>query len=116
MSDEFMRGASASLIKTMNEIDLILDGENLAEEGKLRQKLRDKLLVAMTDVTVDWLRHGFVGGHTIAARQYAKAGTFPVKIQIEVERNFPIRGVSPQTTSILLNSKLKKKDADLVAE
>jgi hypothetical protein len=100
----------------MAEIDLILEGEALVTEGRLREKLRAKLLDAMTEVAVDWLRHGFAGGHIVAAKRFAKAGSFPTKIDIEVERNFPVRGVSPESATISLSSKLKKKYADLLAE
>jgi len=116
VSEEFMRGASASLNKTMAEIDLILEGETLVTEGRLREKLRAKLLDAMTEVAVDWLKHGFAGGHIVAARRFAKEGSFPTKIEIEAERNFPIRGVNSGSATISLSSKLKKKHADLLAE
>lgn len=116
MNEEFMRGASASLNKTISEIDLILDGENFIVEGELREKLRAKLLGAMTEVAMDWLKHGFAGGHIVAAKRFAKDRSFPNRIDIEVKRNFPIRGVGPNTETISLSSKLKKKYTDLLTE
>jgi len=50
MSKEFMRGASASLNKTISEIESMLAGEKIGISGKLRKKLRDKLKEMLEEV------------------------------------------------------------------
>lgn len=112
MSDEFMRGASASLNKTISELDSILDGLELSASGKLREQLRIKLLAVLNETAEDWLKHGFRGGHNLAAKHFARTGEFPRLIRTPIRRNMPIRKVSPTVRSVVLTSKLLKKYSD----
>lgn len=106
-----MRGASASLNKTISEIEALLAGETIGKSGKLRKKLRDKLNEMLEDIAVDWLRHGFKGGHVVAARDFAESQAFPRDIEVTVTRQFPLRKVSKKSKKLTLRSKLPKKYA-----
>jgi hypothetical protein len=116
MNDLFTRGASASINKTIAEIDSILDGSDLPSEGKLREKLRAKLNEALTDSAVKWMKHGFKGGHNIAAKEFARTGSFPRTIGTQVKRNMPVHNVSPTVRNVLLKSTLAQKYADRLDE
>ena len=116
MTDEFMRGASSSLNKTMAELDAILDGNELTSAGKLREQLRIKLLDILNKTAEDWLKHGFRGGHNIAAKHFARTGAFPRFIRIPIQRNMPIRKVSPTVRSFVISSKLLKRYSDALDE
>lgn len=107
-----MRGASASNNKTIAEIDSILNGSDLPIEGKLRKKLRAKLNEALTDSAMKWMRHGFKGGHNIAANEFVRTGSFPRTIGTQVKRNMPVHNVSPTVRNVLLKSKLAQTFAD----
>lgn len=111
MSKEFMRGASASLNKTISEIEAMLADEKVEKGGKLRKKLREKLKEMLEDNAMDWLQHGFKGGHAVAARDFAESQTFPRDIEVTVTRQFPLRKVSKKSKELTLKSKLPKKYA-----
>ncbi|SDG06603.1 MULTISPECIES: hypothetical protein [unclassified Duganella] len=111
MSKEFMRGASASLNKTISEIESILAGEKIEKSGKLRKKLREKLKEMLEEVAMDWVKHGFKGGHAVAARDFVETQAFPRNIEITVTRQFPLRKVSKKSRQLTLKSKIPKKYA-----
>ena len=116
MSKEFMRGASASLNKSISEIEDLLAGETIGKSGKLRKKLREKLNEMLEDIAMDWLRHEFKGGHVVAARDFAESQTFPRNIDVTVTRQFPLRKVSKKSKKLILKSKLPKKYASPLDE
>nr|WP_315215105.1 hypothetical protein [uncultured Duganella sp.] len=111
MSKEFMRGASASLNKTIREFEAMLAGGKIGKSGKLRKKLRDKLNEMLEEVAMDWLKHGLKGGHAVAARDFIESQTFPRDIEVTVTRQFPLRKVSKKSKKLTLRSKLPKKYA-----
>lgn len=108
----YMKGASASINKTISEIEQLMTGESMGKAGKMRKELREKLRKALKDNALDWFQHGFVGGHKVAAMRFLENEKFPRKIAIEVERNFPVRLTSKKKVSIKLRSKLEKVYAD----
>lgn len=108
----YVKGASASINKTISDIERLMQGESLGKTGKMRKKLRAKLQKALEDNALDWLQHGFVGGHKVAAMRFLEDEKFPRKIAIEVERKFPVRSASKKKVSIKLRSKLGKAHAD----
>lgn len=116
MSKEFMRGASASLNKTIREIETILAGEKIAKSGKLRRRLREKLKEMLEEVAMDWVQHGFKGGHVAAVRDFIESKTFPRDTEATVIRQFPLRKVSKKSKKLTLRSKLPKKYANSLDE
>ncbi|MYM37468.1 hypothetical protein GTP38_24385 [Duganella sp. FT94W] len=111
MSKEFMRGASASINRTMSEIEAVLADEKIEKSGKLRKKLREKLKEMLEEVAMDWVEHGFKGGHVVAARDFAESQSFPRYIEVTVTRQFPLRKVGKKSKELVLKSKLPKKYA-----
>ncbi len=95
MSDSFSEiykeAASASIQKTLKDIEAILEGYHLPSEGVKREQLRDKLRNELINLSIDWLEHGFKGGHKVAAKEFIKNGYFPNTISRKISRQFPVR-------------------------
>lgn len=108
MPNEYIEGASASINKTIDDIERLLQGNELPKEGKLRQKLREQLTSALEVIAKEWLEHGFSGGHIVSAKRFAKTGTFPKSISVNIKRKFPVRAVGDKVVEIPLKSKLPK--------
>ena len=108
MPNNYIKGASASINKTINDIENLLQGHELTEGGKLREKLREQLTSALESIAQEWLEHGFNGGHIVSAKRYARTGTFPKSISINIKRKFPVRAVGDKIKEIPLKSKLPK--------
>ncbi len=95
MSDSFSEiykeAASASIQKTLKDIEAILEGYHLPSEGVKREQLRDKLRNELINLSIDWLEYGFKGGHIVAAKEFIKNGYFPDTISRKISRQFPVR-------------------------
>lgn len=112
MSDEYIEGASASINKTINDIERLLQGHELPKEGKLREKLRVQLSAALEEIAHQWLEHGFNGGHIVTAKRFAKTGKIPKIIKVNIKRRFPVRATGENVVEIELKSKLPKDVAE----
>ena len=111
---DYIKGASASINRTINEIEQMLQGNKLPKVGGLRKDLRDRLEEMLGQVAMEWLKDGFRGGHTIAARRFAKTGVFPQLIDAKVKRPFPIQSVSSNVVELAVKSRLPKAVAAIV--
>ena len=94
----FAAGASASINKTLNEIEAILGGERLTKAGPKRCTLRKRLLAVLEAASVSWYRKGFNRGHREAHASFVGSGTVPRVLMKHVARKFlpssPKRAVS----------------------
>lgn len=97
--------ASASINKTLKEIDAILEGEKLSKAGKLRSKLRKTLIEALEDVGKTWYRRGFNRGHIEAFSAATSTGKIPKELKLEKKRKIIEAG---SKVTIKLRSKIKK--------
>lgn len=111
MPNDYVEGASASINKTIDDIERLLQGHELPKEGKLRQKLREQLTAALELIAQEWLEHGFNSGHIVSAKRFAETGVFPKSISANIMRQFPVRAVGNKMVEIPLESKLPKKIA-----
>jgi hypothetical protein len=82
----FVSGASASIVKTLIEIDAILEGSRLPAAGRLRSTLRKKLRESLVEVSESWYRKGFSRGHKEAFRAFRLSGAVPKTLGTSVER------------------------------
>lgn len=80
----------------------------LKAEGQLREELRSKLRVSLTNIAEDWLQHGFNGGHIVAVQEFLKIGAIPLHISRCISREVPIRRKG-KPRKLELSSKLPKK-------
>ncbi|HUW97417.1 MAG TPA: hypothetical protein VMV40_01050 [Acidiferrobacter sp.] len=104
MGDQFAAGASAAIIKTIEEIDTILAGENLKISGKKREALREKIQDALIKSSRSWYKKGFNRGHKEAFRAHKKDNVVPILLAVDVEREF----VPNATRTVPLASTLSK--------
>jgi hypothetical protein len=74
--DEFKKGASASLNRTLTELFDYVDEPGPRNRGDLRQSVNE--LIA--DLVVGWIRYGFYLGHKEAYREFRDSGEFPPTI------------------------------------
>ena len=100
----YAEGASASIMKTIAEIEDILEGQSLKYGGPKRQILRDKLSAALIKSSKLWYKKGFNRGHRESSEAYKESTKFPTTITAEVQREFIPN--SPKRVS--LKSTLKK--------
>ena len=106
---DYIRGASASIQKTINELEQMLEGTKLPKAGKLRKDLRVQVEALLGKVAMEWLKDGFRGGHTIAARRFAETGQFPHSIDAKAKRPFPIQSAGVNVVELSVKSQLSKK-------
>jgi len=83
MKDEFAKGASASLNKTITAIMKFLGDEKI----RPRQGLRDYLRDLLGDLAVRWYRRGFNRGHRESGKQ-CKDGRVPHILRFDATREF----------------------------
>lgn len=102
--DDGGAGASASINKTLSEIEAILDGEDLEPSGELRTKLREKLLNSLEEVGQHWYKRGFNRGHREAYAAAALTGKVPRKLKACKARSFT---ASSQKARIQLRSTVR---------
>ncbi len=101
----FVAGASASIMKTISEIETILEGENLSHAGPKRAALRIKLQAAITKASKSWYKKGFNRGHKESYRAYKRTKRVPMTLHVNVEREF----IPNSPSSVPLKSVLTKK-------
>lgn len=100
----YAAGASASINKTISEIEHILRGKKLPSTGSLREQLRAELQAAIITSSRKWYRKGFNRGHKACYQAVKNGEKFPSVIEAAVEREF-----IPKTSSkVKLKSKLSK--------
>ena len=83
--------ASASIHKTLKEIEAILD-ENLPNAGKLRSKLRSTLIESFESVGKQWYRKGFNRGHRESFSAFKEKGKVPKSLKLEKSRKIVTSG------------------------
>lgn len=81
--------STASINKTLNDIDAILDGTNLPKEGAKREELRERLRSALEEVAKVWIQDGFKGGHIFAIRSLLESGRIQQSISKTIRRKYP---------------------------
>lgn len=101
----FVAGASASIMKTISEIEDILNGEKLSGGGPKRETLRAKLQAALIKSSRSWYRKGFNRGHKECYRALKENKHFPATLQVNVEREF----IPNSLSTVVLKSTLTKK-------
>lgn len=102
----YVAGASSSIMKTISEIEAILDGEKLKPSGPKRRTLRVKLKAALVKSAQSWYQRGFKRGHMESFRSYKSDRKFPLTITAALERAF-LRNTMER--SVHLKSTLSKK-------
>ncbi len=100
MKDEFARGASASLNKTITAIMEFLGNE----KDRPRHGLRDCLQDLVGDLAVRWYRRGFNRGHRESNKQ-CKDGRVPRILRYDATREF----FTGSEKTVHLKSTLKRK-------
>ena len=104
MSKEFAAGASASIARTVEDIEKILTGEKLKISNPKREALRKKIKAALIKSSRSWYKKGFNRGHKEAFRAYKAHKRVPETLEVEVEREF----VPNTKRRVLLKSTLTK--------
>jgi hypothetical protein len=84
----FVAGASAAIMKTMKEIESILEGEHLLVAGPKRTALREKLQSSLIRSSKTWYRKGFSRGHKESFRESKLHRRVPSTLTTEVARQF----------------------------
>jgi hypothetical protein len=84
----FVAGASAAIMKTLGEIEAVLEGDKLSMAGPKRKMLRAKLRAVLTRSSLVWYRKGFNRGHKESFREFKQKSRVPKTLSIEVEREF----------------------------
>lgn len=100
----FVAGASASIMKTIKEIEAILEGEELDYSGPKRHALRAKLQAALIKSSRSWYKKGFKRGHMEAYRASVAKGEVPLTLSASVEREF----LPNSTSAVSLKSSLSE--------
>ena len=80
--------ASASIMKTIKEIEAIHRGHRLPEAGSHRQRLRSMLLSILIKSAKAWYGKGFNRGHKEAFLEFEHRSTVPARLAVVVEREF----------------------------
>ena len=104
-SMHFAAGASASINKTISEIEAIVGGKNLGHGSPKRAQLRAKLKNAVMRSSKSWYKKGFMRGHRESYHAHKLSGRVPRTLSVQVEREF-----IPNSPSIVsLKSKIRSK-------
>ncbi|MFK3871992.1 hypothetical protein [Pseudoalteromonas rhizosphaerae] len=96
--------ASASINKTLKEIEAILEGGNLPNAGELRSKLRATLIESFEGVGKQWYRRGFNRGHRESYSAFKEKGKVPKSLKLEKSRKIVTSG---SNLKIKLRSRIK---------
>jgi len=104
----YAAGASASIMKTLNEIEKIVGGKKLPPAGPKRNALRQKLQAALIKSSRTWYRKGFNRGHRESFRAHKHQALVPATLVVNVEREFLPKTQSP----VKLKSRLSKSFQD----
>ena len=108
----FVAGASASINKTIDEIERILQGRKLSQGGVLRQQLRDALEEALVKSSKSWYKKGFNRGHKESYLAYKETETVPSVLKIHVQREF----IPKSKSKVVLKSTLPKSFMKIVGK
>ncbi|BCS53456.1 hypothetical protein [Geobacter sp. SVR] len=108
----FVAGASASIMKTIKEIEAILEGEDLDYSGPKRHALHEKLQDALIKSSRTWYKKGFKRGHMEAYRASVAKGEVPLTLSANVEREF----LPNYTSAVPLKSNLSESFVQKVSE
>lgn len=100
----FKSGASASINKTISDIEAILDGENLKFAGPKRKELRSQLMDALINASKKWYKKGFNRGHIESYREFLTSKTVPRVLEVNVQREF----LPNSKKEVMLKSTVKK--------
>jgi len=84
----FVAGASASIAKTIKEIEAIHRGHGLPQSGPRRRRLRSELRSVLIKSAKVWYGRGFNRGHKEAFREFKRRSVVPVRLAVVVEREF----------------------------
>jgi hypothetical protein len=84
----YAQGASASIMKTLGEIEAICNGEKLLPTGPKRKKLRARLKRVLIKSSKVWYKKGFNRGHRESFREWKQIGRVPNVLKAQVERTF----------------------------
>jgi hypothetical protein len=96
--------ASASINKTLKEVEAILNGADLGPAGELRSKLRDTLVKSFERVGRKWYRRGFNRGHREAYQAFSESRRVPDVLEAEKNRKIVDAG---ERRKIKLKSSIK---------
>jgi hypothetical protein len=97
------RGSSKSIIKTISEIDALLEGMRISPtvDSPLREELHNKLYKLLSRVAESWFKQGFKRGHQTCRRKGAKVPqTISIPMRIRAPY-LPEGGVSVNLKSTL---------------
>lgn len=108
----YLDGASASIQKTLKEIEAITSGGQLESKSHYRQKLHTILENSLIDIAKTWYKKGFNRGHKESFRNFTEQGDFPIEISTNVSRSL----IPNSTQSIRLKSSLKEDFIEEVEE
>ena len=81
--------SSASIHKTLTDIEAILDGVQLPRASAKREELRNRLRAVLEEVARAWLQDGFRGGHSVASRSILDNGRIPATLSKSISRQLP---------------------------
>ena len=87
-SPTYAAGASASINKTLREIESIVGGAKLPKVGPKREELRKKLQAALVEASTNWYRRGIKRGHRAAYAKFSETAAVPIQISVDVTREF----------------------------
>ena len=85
-SQEYIQGASASINKTIKDIEQLLQGAPLNQDGKMRARLRSILERSLIIQGRRWYKKGVNRGHKLAASSFSQNGIIPQKLKGTVKR------------------------------
>ena len=105
---QYAKGASASIMKTLREIEYILRGEKLDPAGSKRTKLRKRLKKVLIRSSELWYRKGFNRGHKESFRIWKETGQVPTKLEKQIEREF-IPGTNKTVDLYSISPSVRKK-------
>jgi hypothetical protein len=98
--------STASIHKTLNDIDAILDGIELVRESPKREELRCRIRQALSDVAARWLQDGFKGGHAVAIQSVLDNQRLPISLSRSITRHLPGK---PEAEQVQVRSSLSKE-------
>lgn len=102
-NNDFAAGASASINKTIAEIEHIVSGEPLGYDGPKRKELRTRIQDVLKRLSELWYKKGFNRGHKESYRAYREKGRVPRKLLFKAKREF----IPNTPKDIKLKSKIK---------
>lgn len=102
-NERFAAGASASLQKSIKDIEAIISGSKTSFGAPLRNRFRRKLYNALRDASMRWYRIGFRRGHNTCYKMFRKTGRIGRRVSKRTRATF-IRG--DQSKKVLLKTSI----------